>query len=157
MKNWILNTIECKHTCSQFHQHYMSNFLPSLLEPKISNSKPGVNFINIIWAAFCNFFLCSFYVEFEFVIFRQEDLSIKAAHKMLVKLITELQKNCSYEFDLKKLLIKWWWNWLIYSFKLDLNKKMLLLLLLLLLFHQIGFEFILLYYSSTSLSELFPK
>jgi len=53
--------------------------------------QPGVNFINnILRAVFCSkvfgtAFMC---LEFLFVIFRQNKISPKAAHKMLVKLIT---------------------------------------------------------------------
>jgi hypothetical protein len=49
---------------------------------------PGVNFTNILQAAFrvkvfCAAFLC---LQFGFVIFWQKDFGTKAPHKMLVKL-----------------------------------------------------------------------
>jgi hypothetical protein len=49
---------------------------------------PGVNFTNILQAAFlykvfCAAFMC---LQFGFVIFWQKDIGTKAAHKMLVKL-----------------------------------------------------------------------
>jgi hypothetical protein len=48
---------------------------------------PGVNFTNILLAAFrtkvfCAAFMC---LQFGFVIFWQKDFGTKAAHKMLVK------------------------------------------------------------------------
>jgi hypothetical protein len=49
---------------------------------------PGVNFTNILWAAFCLNVFCKAFIclQFGFVIFWQKDFGTKAAHKMLVKL-----------------------------------------------------------------------
>jgi len=60
----------------------------SLGKPMHGTVRPGVNFTNILRAAFsyesfCDAFMC---LQFGFVIFWRKDFGPKAAHKMLVKL-----------------------------------------------------------------------
>jgi hypothetical protein len=52
------------------------------------NTQPGVNFTNILQAAFLSKVFCTAFIclQFGFVIFWQKDFGAKAAHKMLVKL-----------------------------------------------------------------------
>ncbi len=49
---------------------------------------PGVNFTNILQAAFCTKVFCAVFtcLQFGFVIFWRKDFGANAAHKMLVKL-----------------------------------------------------------------------
>jgi len=50
----------------------------------------GVNFTNILQAAFCMKVFCVVFIclQFVFIIFWQKEISPKAAHRMLVKLAT---------------------------------------------------------------------
>ncbi len=58
------------------------------------STRPGVNFTNILRAAFlCDSVLARFlYLQFGFLIFCQKNIGAKAAHKMLVKL-TSVSKH----------------------------------------------------------------
>ncbi len=51
-------------------------------------STPGINFINIILLPFCTKVVCAafLYLNFGFVFFKQKNIGIKAACKMLKKL-----------------------------------------------------------------------
>ncbi len=63
-----------------------------LMEVDVNGSliigSPGVNFTNILRAAFCTKVFCAAFMclQFGFVNFWQKDFGAKAAHKMLVKL-----------------------------------------------------------------------
>jgi hypothetical protein len=58
------------------------------LTPGCGCRTPGVNFTNILQAAFCTKFLCaaSMRLQFGFAMFWHKDFGAKAARKMLVKL-----------------------------------------------------------------------
>ncbi len=58
----------------------------STCQQRQQQSRPGVNFTNILWAAFAQLF--STY-SLAFLIFWRNDIGAKAAHKMLVKLTTD--------------------------------------------------------------------
>ncbi len=66
---------------------------------------PGVNFTNILWAAFCMkvFYAVFLRLQFGFVIFWQKEFGTKAAHKILVKL-TPGRRNW-------QLIYPYYWNW----------------------------------------------
>jgi hypothetical protein len=67
---------------------------------------PGVNFTNILQAAFCTKVFCAAFMclQFGFVMFWRKDFGAKAAHKMLVKLtpvayVIKLFMAVSYDFS----------------------------------------------------------
>jgi len=71
---WVLCTCVCECVCARV----------------CLRNKPGVNFTNILWAAFSNESVLKlfYFLHFGFVIFCQKKMGAKAAHKLLVKLIS---------------------------------------------------------------------
>jgi len=61
---------------------------------------PGVNFTNILRAAFSYEFFCAAFMclLFGFVLFWQKDFGAKAAHEMLVKLIPDQRPDERWPF-----------------------------------------------------------
>ncbi len=96
-------------------------FFPFSQGSLLKDLHPGVNYSNMLRAAFftnvfCTAFMC---LELEFVIFWRKDLGAKPAHKMLVKLSPGCQKNqgkynslCLFSLSLRhRRLVSNPWTW----------------------------------------------
>jgi hypothetical protein len=81
----------CKHNlaiflaqCACFFLNKIYLIVKNVAQKLPKNIRLGVDFTNILQAAFCTAFMC---LQFGFVLFWRKDFGTKVAHKILVKLI----------------------------------------------------------------------